>query len=196
MRLTKEKAAENRAAIVAAAARLFRERGVDAVSVAEIMSAAGFTHGGFYNHFPSKEALAAEACSSAFAGGPVPFLEGPPGGARPTVARTVNQYLSAEHRDDPSGGCPTAALVVDAVRRGSEVQAAYVDGIRDVLEAMARPRKGKKATKAARQRASRRLSELVGALLLARAVRDVDPELSDALLAASREGLASDDEAL
>ncbi len=66
MKLSKTQAARNRQKIVDVAAQLFRERGVDGVGVADLMKAAGFTHGGFYNHFPSKEALAAEACGSAF----------------------------------------------------------------------------------------------------------------------------------
>src|SRR5882757_5405430 len=64
MRLTKEQATENRQSIIDTAGRLFRESGFNGVSVADLMKAAGFTHGGFYNHFPSKEALAAEAASS------------------------------------------------------------------------------------------------------------------------------------
>ena len=64
MRVTKEQAAENRRKILAAASRLFRAKGFDGVGVADVMAEAGFTHGGFYNHFASKEALAAEACAS------------------------------------------------------------------------------------------------------------------------------------
>src|SRR5690349_2976768 len=67
MRLSKEQAADNRRRILEAAARLFREQGFAAVAVADLMKAAGFTHGGFYNHFRSKEALAAEACSTVIA---------------------------------------------------------------------------------------------------------------------------------
>src|SRR6516162_10173095 len=64
MKLTKEKAAENRQSIIETAGRLFREHGFDGVGVADLMKAAGFTHGGFYNHFSSKAALAAAAASS------------------------------------------------------------------------------------------------------------------------------------
>src|SRR5258707_12526625 len=76
MRLTKEQATENRRQILEAASRLFREQGFAAVAVADLMKAAGFTHGGFYNHFPSKEAGAAEACST---GMPRPDAERPGG---------------------------------------------------------------------------------------------------------------------
>ena len=67
MRLTREKAAENRAKVIDAALGLFQKRGFSGVGVAELMGAAGLTHGGFYNHFESKTALEVEACSLAFA---------------------------------------------------------------------------------------------------------------------------------
>src|SRR5689334_16944846 len=66
MRLTKEQAAKNRREILETAERLFRERGFDGVGVADLMKEAGFTHGGFYNHFGSKEELAAETCAASF----------------------------------------------------------------------------------------------------------------------------------
>src|ERR1700736_5262452 len=69
LKVTKEKDAENRAALVQAAGSLFRERGIDGVGVAEISKQAGLTHGALYAQFPSKEALAAEALASAFKGG-------------------------------------------------------------------------------------------------------------------------------
>src|SRR5687768_11195234 len=66
MRISKEQARENRERVVETASALFRERGFDGVAVADLMRAAGFTHGGFYNHFETKEALAAEALTRAF----------------------------------------------------------------------------------------------------------------------------------
>ena len=65
-RVTREQADSNKIAITEASARLFRERGIDSVSVAELMAAAGLTHGGFYGHFASKQELAGEACAFAF----------------------------------------------------------------------------------------------------------------------------------
>src|ERR1700723_3243655 len=67
LRITKSQTADNRARVVDAAAKLFREKGFEAVGVAELMRAAGMTHGGFYNHFPSKEAVEAAACEQVFA---------------------------------------------------------------------------------------------------------------------------------
>src|SRR5258708_36381027 len=66
MRITKQKADENKARVVEAAARLFREKGFDGISVAELMHASGMTHGGFYNHFDSKEELETAACAHVF----------------------------------------------------------------------------------------------------------------------------------
>jgi hypothetical protein len=74
MRLTNEKVAENKARVVEAAARLFREKGFEGVAVADLMHAAGLTHGGFYNHFESKDELAAQACTQIFEG-PVAAME-------------------------------------------------------------------------------------------------------------------------
>lgn len=110
MRVTKAQAERNRAHIVATAARLFRERGYDGVGVAELMAAAGFTHGGFYKHFRSKADLMAEASAS---------------GLSQTAARTegvdaaefVERYVSREHRDGRGDGCTIAALSGDAARQ-------------------------------------------------------------------------------
>ena len=75
MGVSKEQVAENRLAIIAAAKQLFRERGVDAVGLSELMKHAGFTQGGFYNHFESKAALVAEAVASAMADGAIDFAQ-------------------------------------------------------------------------------------------------------------------------
>lgn len=167
----------------------------------DLMEAAGFTHGGFYNHFPSKEALAAEACGSAFEQA-VTGLAGAVGTesahANNTFSKYLRQYLSPAHRDDPTGGCPTASFAVDAARQGDQIQAAYAAGIESVLAAFAselsKPAPGKKKKAdpaAARARAIRLLSEMVGALVLARAVADANPSLSNEILDASREPIAT-----
>ncbi|WP_394845280.1 TetR/AcrR family transcriptional regulator [Pendulispora brunnea] len=197
MRLSKEQAARNRQSIIDAAARLFRERGIDGVGVADLMKAAGFTHGGFYNHFPSKEALAAEACTAAFEGviGEITArMEAGPAGS--AFWQYLEEYLSPEHRDDPNGGCPTASLAVDAWRQGEQVQGAYADGIEGVLGIFAaqlsKSSSGKKRdAAAARERAVRLLSEIVGAVVLARAVVGANQALSDEILQSSREKLGT-----
>ncbi len=110
----KEKSHER---ILEAAARLMRERGIEATSVAEVMQAAGLTHGGFYKHFPSKRALVAEAFRHA-AEGLLAEAESAPGAPARTEARAryVARYLSGEHVIDAGNGCPIAALGPDLAR--------------------------------------------------------------------------------
>jgi TetR/AcrR family transcriptional repressor of nem operon len=193
MRLSKEQAARNRQHIIDTASRLFRERGIDGVGVADLMKEAGFTHGGFYNHFSSKEALAAEACGAAFEGalsGLMEALDQGRGGSGAAFTQYVQQYLTPTHRDDLSGGCPMAALAVDAGRQAQEVQAAYAAGLEAVVSVFARQLSQQKEDKggdaASREHAMRLVSEMVGALVLARAVADADPALSEDILRASR----------
>lgn len=100
MKVNKETAAKHRAAIVAEAANLFRERGFDGVGVAEIMQAAGLTHGGFYGHFASKDALAAEASTKAFADGAARVEKDK------DLAAYLGRYLSERHRDASAAADP------------------------------------------------------------------------------------------
>ncbi|WP_224248931.1 TetR/AcrR family transcriptional regulator [Hyalangium gracile] len=192
MRLTQEQAAENRRKILETAGRLFRERGFDGVGVADLMKAAGFTHGGFYNHFPSKQALAAEACSGAFERSASKLaceLEQAPARAWRDF---LEHYLSPEHRDDPGQGCTLAALAADAGRQGKEVQESFSEGLEKVFAlaqehlSTAAPDKRKGTEASTRERAIQMMSEVVGAVVLARAVAEADPELSDEILEASR----------
>jgi TetR/AcrR family transcriptional repressor of nem operon len=186
VKLSKEQAARNREQIIEVASRLFRQRGIDAVSLSQIMDAAGFTHGGFYNHFADKGALAVEACLTAFEQSVGLIERSTNEGLEPYV----KGYLSPAHRDG-DGGCPATALAVEAARH-PEVQAAYASGLEAMLEAFieAMVRSGQVAPREARTAALRKLSELVGALTLARAVRTAEPKLSNEILRASREPAA------
>jgi TetR/AcrR family transcriptional repressor of nem operon len=200
MKLSKEQAARNRQHIVEVAGRLFRERGVDGVGVADLMKAAGFTHGGFYNHFPSKEALAAEACSSAFGKSVAAVqsaLSADKDGPAAALSHYFNRYLSKSHRDDTGRGCPTASLAADAARQGEQVQAVFAEGLEAVLATfsaqLARtPPAGEPHSPASlRVHSLVLLSEIVGALVLARAVSAADPALSEEILQASRKRLCA-----
>jgi TetR/AcrR family transcriptional repressor of nem operon len=177
MRVTREKAAENRERIIASAARLFREKGFDGVGVDAIMEDAGLTHGGFYRHFRSKEDLAAEAVARCFAVNTE--------GQKPhdSLCDLVSAYLSPAHRDDPGGGCVLAALGGDIARQGPKVRRRMTDYVRQSIERLA----GRRAGAARRRRAIATLSGLVGGLVLARAVDD--PALSDEILAAAKAGI-------
>ena len=109
MKVSREKAAEHRAAIVRAAGRLFREKGFDGVSVADVMKAAGLTHGGFYGHFASKDELAAEACGSALmhrvASWPSLPTDSTADSKEISLAEIAESYLTTHHRDNPGRGC-------------------------------------------------------------------------------------------
>jgi TetR/AcrR family transcriptional repressor of nem operon len=193
-RITKEDKARNRENILEAAGRMFRSRGIDAVGIAELMQEAGLTHGGFYNHFASKDDLAAAVCGASFAaslGLLARTIEDGPDQAGSPLQRVIAGYLSTAHRDAEDGGCPSAALVTEAGRLSETVQSAYADGVEGYLTgftAELRREAGENGPDRgeARRRAIRLLSEMVGALMLARAVRHVQPELSDEILQASR----------
>lgn len=179
MKVTREKAAAHRAAIVKAAADLFRARGLGGVGVAEIMQAAGLTHGGFYGHFKSKDALAAEACSAAFSEG----LERV--AADSDLANYVARYFTKAHRDRRDGGCPMVTLGSEITHQEKDVQAkfaegiaAYLAGIEDLLR-----RSDDGADPAARRaEAIKTVATLVGGMILARATAETQAELSAEIL--------------
>ncbi|MEW1893714.1 MULTISPECIES: TetR family transcriptional regulator [unclassified Streptomyces] len=195
-RITKEDKARNRQNILEAAGRMFRSQGVDAVGIAELMKEAGLTHGGFYNHFASKNDLVVEVCRASFAASHESLAGMIAEGqdmAGPPLKHVVAGYVSTAHRDDANGGCPSASLVTDAVRLNEAVQSAYAEGVEGYLTGFATEflreaeEKGHEPDPAeARQKAVRLLSEMVGALMIARAVRHVEPGLSDEILRAAR----------
>src|ERR1700726_5321740 len=134
MGVSREQAAENRRAIIAAATQLFRERGVDAVGLSELMKHAGFTQGGFYNHFESKEALVAEVLGSAIAEGNTKFVNiarAPVDESTTALRRYIDWYLSRAHRDDIDHGCPVAGFAGDAPRLGPGRQSQFADRLGD-----------------------------------------------------------------
>jgi TetR/AcrR family transcriptional regulator, transcriptional repressor for nem operon len=184
-RVSQAQAQENRRRVVATAARLFRERGVAGVSVADVMGAAGLTHGGFYKQFASKEALVAEAVGQAFADRAAWLRElGEAEGDGEAARRTfVEAYLSPAHRDDPGDGCPAAGLSADVARDpGSAAREAYADGIRAYARWLGDGTQGDPADADLTA-----VSTLVGAVVLARATAGTD--LSDRILAAARAAL-------
>ena len=186
LRLTKEKADQNRRLIVDTASRLFRTRGVENVAVADLMKESGFTHGGFYNHFKSKEELVTEVVTCSFNDAAKYLSEKIAAGSDPQKGLTssLSEYLSPAHRDARDGGCPASALPVDSARNGQDMQSAFADGVEAYLDIFAAQIGGDK--KEARQQAIALLSGMVGALLLSRAVKKGQPKLSDELLSAAR----------
>lgn len=176
MKVTKAQAQANRAHIVDTASMLFRERGYDGVGVADLMAAAGFTHGGFYKHFGSKADLMAEAASCGLA----KSADAAAGTDRESFVR---HYLSREHRDAPGQGCTMAALCTDAARQPAGVKAAFAAGIEAQLAVASTPEEQSDAATAEQARARRiaLMAQAVGAMVLSRSCPD-DSALADELL--------------
>jgi TetR/AcrR family transcriptional regulator, transcriptional repressor for nem operon len=179
MKVSREQVAENRKRILDAAARLFRERGFESVTVAEVMSAAGLTHGGFYGHFDSKDALIDAAM------GHVP----PAQRGRVTLEnpnRYADAYLSRQHRDNVGSGCPFAALGTEAARASNGVRHTLTQSLRSQIDTLAASSPG--ATPQERRRAAiASLSTMMGGVMLARLVDD--DSLSEEILASARAAL-------
>jgi TetR/AcrR family transcriptional regulator, transcriptional repressor for nem operon len=165
--------------IVDAAARAIRRSGYSGTGVADIMKEAGLTHGGFYAHFASREAMLAEAVdragaeSGATAGRIAAAL--PPEQVLPAMLRA---YLSKEHVAGIETGCGVAALCSETPRQAPEVRRAATRRIKEMIDLVARqsPDWGQPGT---HEQALVTVATMVGALVLARAVDD--PRLSDAL---------------
>ena len=181
MRVSKEKAAENRDRILKAASRLLRERGISGVGVDALTEAAGMTHGSLYSQFGSKERLIEEAIADAIA------VKGEELGEVSTLGSYVSEYLSAAHRDEPGGGCPFAALCSEMQRQSHGARERFTAGVRGMVGWLS-DRMGSGIKQRQREEdAVATLVSLVGALVLSRAVSD--PKLSDDILRVTKKKL-------
>lgn len=186
-RTTRAQAESHRREVLDAAATRVRERGTAAVTVPEVMAAAGLTHGGFYRHFDSKEDLIAQACTAAYAEKIREMEQIRADSADEAAARRafIGRYLSAAHRDAAGRGCGIAALAGDVGRAepDSPLRRAYRDGIRNMLGELAEYG----GHPAGDHTALVELSMMAGALLLSRAT--AGDELSEQILDAAKEFL-------
>lgn len=183
MRVSREQAAANRERVVEAAARLFRERGVDGIGVADLMQAAGLTHGGFYGQFASKDQLVVEAAGRALEQNTEAWRRMTSDGQ--TLEALLAGYLSPRHRDRTGEGCVLAALAADVARSGnSELRQVFTQGL-DALVRMLSVLLPGRSKAARRRKALAKAAAMVGALILARAMDD--EALSEEILAAVRE---------
>jgi TetR/AcrR family transcriptional repressor of nem operon len=174
MRVSREQVTENRQKILDAASWLFRERGFDAVTVADVMKSAGLTHGGFYGYFKSKDDLIAQTLAHVIALG---------AGAETDIADYAARYLSPEHRDNLASGCPTAALGAETVRQTPEARAAMAEGLRKQIERFSANLPDADAA-SARRTAIGSWAAMVGAVILARLAPEL--ALSDEVLEQTR----------
>jgi len=185
MKVSKEKVAENRAALVRTAAILIRERGIDGVGVAEISKKAGLTHGALYAQFPSKEALTAEAFASASQEG-FEEITADRSGRPPTLTDFLDSYLSTGHRDNLATGCPMAASASEIARQDKVVCESFKEGFERIV-AVIESRLGTPGVTAEKhQRALAVMAAIMGGVAASRAVAKVDSRLSSEILRAVR----------
>ena len=198
-RVSRQQKELNRERIVAAAGQGFRARGIDGVGIDELMKTAGMTHGGFYNHFSSKEDLATEVLNQGFTASldiVDAVIAAHPLSSRAALNALIDSYLSTDHRDHPEHGCASSALAADAGRHGRQAQQEYLRGLQgylaaftDLLRISAKQKDVKLDPRRAREQAIALFSQLVGAQLIARAIAQADPDLSDEVLSSNSKEL-------
>lgn len=195
-RVSRAEAQAHREEIVTEAARLFRERGIEGVSVADVMAAAGLTHGGFYRHFKSKETLVAEATTHAFEellallGGFDADNQADHAAARDALIR---YYLTPAHRDRAGEGCPATGLGASFSRGGEsrDARERYAAGVEEFAQWLATAAPGRDGAPTLDLVT---IATLVGALTLARATAgaqlsdDILRTVGESLLAQARDG--------
>jgi TetR/AcrR family transcriptional repressor of nem operon len=188
MRYSETRKDETHAKLVKIAGRVLRENGPDGVAVADVMKEAGLTHGGFYAHFKSKDALLVEALESVFASSKRKFVravEGLP--PRHALATYIDFYVSPRHRDDRANGCPITALNSDLPRQSRAVRAAFDGGVKSLVAGLQQRIAEAGIEGDAHALAASVISAMAGAVAISRAV--TDRVLSDQMLATARESI-------
>lgn len=170
MRKSREEASRTRERIVSVASELFRKNGIAATGLAEIMSMAGLTHGGFYKHFASKDELVREATRTAIDAMVTAVIAGEDAPIR---------YLSEHHLGNLEKGCPFAALGSELVRADAKTRESATEGFREYLKALASYYQSKGSAEP-EQRACQAAATLIGAVTMARL--STDSELTKEIL--------------
>ncbi len=187
MRYSREHKLETHARIVKKASVRLREKGAHGIGVADLMKEAGLTHGGFYAHFDSRDALVIEAFAYAMDRGTERWrtlAEQTPPDKR--LATIVDSYLTAVHRDDPGRGCAIPTLAADIARESPRTRKAFAAKLEQMIDMLAAqipdvPRK------AARKQAMAAIATMMGTLVLARVAGN--GEFSDQILGAGRDAV-------
>lgn len=178
MRYGKEHKQATRQRIIEAAGSRFKRDGIDSSGISALMKDVGLTNGAFYTHFTSKDDLVATTVTDQLRAQNASIVaQAAPG--RAGLEQIVRWYLSAQHRDSPGDGCPSAALLDEIGRCGDETKQAYTDGARDIVEEIA-ARLTPENPRSARGRAIGLFTMMVGTLQLSRALSD--RKLSDEIL--------------
>ncbi len=184
MKVTKERSAQNRRALVRAAGKLFREHGIDGVGVAEIGKEAELTHGALYAQFPSKEALAAEALADGLERSYTRFVSAK--GARPKIGDYLDWFVNKRHRDNLAQGCAMAASGSEIARHDKSVSRSFAEGFERSARAIEAAVQGASISATARERALMIAVGEIGAIVIARGVAKANPRLSEEVLTACR----------
>ncbi|WP_445143553.1 TetR/AcrR family transcriptional regulator [Dyella sp. Tek66A03] len=180
MRYDKGHKEATRKRIIETAASRFREEGIAAVGVANLMSDIGLTQGGFYNHFESKDDLVREAIALAWQGTYERLRKALERSKHGGIEALIDSYLSAAHRNEVAEGCVAAALSAEIARGPVSLREAFSHGAEQTTELIAGVLPGKLTPKQRRGMAMAVMSTLVGTLVMARAVND--QAMSDELL--------------
>ncbi|MET0406196.1 MAG: helix-turn-helix domain-containing protein [Cystobacter sp.] len=186
MRVSKEKAAENRVALLRAASHLFRQRGIDGVGVAEVAKAAGLTHGALYAHFPSKDALVAEAFWYGFERNAAEARASAPE-RRPSFDEHLAGIFSVDARDRMETGCPMTASASEIARQGDAVSARFAAAFEEVVKLL---EEGVPAPKR-RRLAVAAVAVQIGAIAVSRAVVKADAALAEEVLTSTRKAISA-----
>ena len=187
MRYSREHKLETHARIVRKASVRLREKGAHGIGVADLMKEAGLTHGGFYAHFDSREALVIEAFAYAMDRGTERWrklAEQTPPDQR--LASIVDSYLTPLHRDDPGRGCAIPTLGAEIARESPKTRKAFAAKLEQMIDMLAAqipdvPRK------AARKQATAAIATMMGTLVMARVAGSGD--FSDEILGAGRDAV-------
>ncbi len=179
MKTSKANVEANREKLLEAAAEGFRTHGFDGVKVADVMRAAGLSHGAFYTYFSSKDDLTAQACAASL-NRQAARLKAAKGDSKTELEAYVTRYLSTKNRDLPEQACMFPTLAADVARQTAPVRQVFSDGVEDYLDALAVLSDAGEG----REKAITLLSTLVGAMVLARAVGD--ESLSDEILTTAK----------
>lgn len=186
MKVTKEKAEENRQQVIETSSRLFREKGFDGVGVSTLMQAAGLTHGGFYKQFESKDDLIAKATKAALDQTAQRMASLIGKDKRASLEKAVGVYLSDQHRNGVADGCAFAALGPDVARHGPEARRVMQRGIEDQLALMESLVEAE-GNGSGREEAISTMATMIGALVLARSVENT--ALSSEILEAAAKSI-------
>lgn len=191
-RVSKQQMERNRESIVQTSSQLFRARGLNGVSVNDLMAAVGLTHGGFYGHFASKDELAAIASRKALDDSRTRWQEISNQPGKHDLRTLVELYLSPTHRDHAEDGCVITALASDVARENEDkpVREVYLSGVRTLLERLGSV-SGIENDEERRQHVLAQFALMSGALALARATSG--DALSDEFLEAAKKSLLGEE---